>query len=345
MLDVYGLTETMGPGVAIECWEQTGLHLAEDHFYAEIIDPATGENLPDGEWGELVLTSVDREACPVVRYRTRDITRILPGECACGRTHRRIDRLHGRTDDMLIIRGVNVFPSQIEDVVKTFPQVASWYQIELDTKGALDTVTLKLEVNPGFAFDVIGAIEQLQKEIQRGAQERPVGGNHREARRASHHRAQRGQGQARRRPAKGDPLMIEQITVFLENREGRLAKMCRCIADAGVNMSALTIADTSEYGVVRIVCDDPAKAVEALEAGGYRAIATKVVAVAVPNRPAGLAELLDVLDKLDLNIEYGYCFSLRGDRAVDVLRFQDADKAAEAIKAAGFTLLELDDLK
>ena len=165
VLDVYGLTETMGPGVAIECWEQTGLHLAEDHFYAEIIDPATGENLPDGEWGELVLTSVDREACPVVRYRTRDITRILPGECACGRTHRRIDRLHGRTDDMLIIRGVNVFPSQIEDVVKTFPQVASWYQIELDTKGALDTVTLKLEVNPGFAFDVIGAIEQLQKEI------------------------------------------------------------------------------------------------------------------------------------------------------------------------------------
>ena len=139
--------------------------------------------------------------------------------------------------------------------------------------------------------------------------------------------------------------MIEQITVFLENREGRLAKMCRCIADAGVNMSALTIADTSEYGVVRIVCDDPAKAVEALEAGGYRAIATKVVAVAVPNRPAGLAELLDVLDKLDLNIEYGYCFSLRGDQAVDVLRFQDADKAAEAIKTAGFTLLELDDLK
>ena len=139
--------------------------------------------------------------------------------------------------------------------------------------------------------------------------------------------------------------MIEQITVFLENREGRLAKMCRCIADAGVNMSALTIADTSEYGVVRIVCDDPAKAVEALEAGGYRAIATKVVAVAVPNRPAGLAELLDVLDKLDLNIEYVYCFSLRGDQAVDVLRFQDADKAAEAIKAAGITLLELDDLK
>ena len=166
VLDVYGLTETMGPGVAIECMEQNGLHLAEDHFYAEIIDPETGEVLPEGEWGELVLTTIDREATPVVRYRTRDITRIIPGECACGRTHKRIDRLHGRTDDMLIIRGVNVFPSQIEDVMKTFPQVASWYQIELTRKNHLDVVTLKAEVNPDFDFDQISAIEQLQKDIQ-----------------------------------------------------------------------------------------------------------------------------------------------------------------------------------
>ncbi len=166
VLDVYGLTETMGPGVAIECWEQTGLHLAEDHFIAEIIDPATGEVLPDGEWGELVLTTVDREASPVVRYRTRDITRILPGECACGRTHKRIDRLHGRTDDMLIIRGVNVFPSQIEDVMKTFPAVSSWYVIELTRKDNLDVVTLKAELNPDFDFEQISAIETLQQDMQ-----------------------------------------------------------------------------------------------------------------------------------------------------------------------------------
>lgn len=167
VLDVYGLTETMGPGVAIECMEQNGLHLAEDHFIAEIIDPNTGEVLPDGEWGELVLTTVDREASPVVRYRTRDITRILPGECACGRTHRRIDRLHGRTDDMLVIRGVNVFPSQIEDVMKTFPDVSSWYVIELTTEKHLDVVTLKAELTPEFNFDRISAIERLQKEIQK----------------------------------------------------------------------------------------------------------------------------------------------------------------------------------
>ena len=165
VLDVYGLTETMGPGVAVECMEQDGLHIAEDHFYCEIIDPATGEVLSDGEWGELVITTLDREASPVVRYRTRDITRIIPGECACGRTHRRIDRLHGRTDDMLIIRGVNVFPSQIEQVMETFDEVSSWYQIELTTKGHLDVVTLKAEVNPDFDFDSTGAIEQLQGRI------------------------------------------------------------------------------------------------------------------------------------------------------------------------------------
>ncbi len=166
VLDIYGLTETMGPGVAIECWEQQGLHIAEDHFYPEIINPETGEVLPDGEWGELVITTLDREASPVVRYRTRDITRIIPGECPCGRTHRRIDRIHGRTDDMLIIRGVNVFPRQIEDVMKTFPEMSSWYQIEVDTDHrSLDIVTLKAEPNPNVDLDSIADIDRLQKRI------------------------------------------------------------------------------------------------------------------------------------------------------------------------------------
>lgn len=166
VLDIYGLTETLGPGVAIECWEQQGLHIAEDHFYPEIINPETGEVLPDGEWGELVITTLDREASPVVRYRTRDITRIIPGECPCGCTHRRIDRIHGRTDDMLIIRGVNVFPSQIEDVMKTFPEMSSWYQIEVDTDHrSLDIVTLKAEPNPNVDLDSIADINRLQKRI------------------------------------------------------------------------------------------------------------------------------------------------------------------------------------
>ena len=164
--DVYGLTEIMGPGVALECECQTGLHVAEDHIYAEILDVNTHEPVPDGEWGELVLTTLDKEASPVVRYRTRDITRFLPGECACGRTHRRIDRLHGRTDDMMIIRGVNVFPSQIEDVCTGFAEIADWYQIELTREKGLDVATMKVETNPGFPIDEIRKIEDLQRRLQ-----------------------------------------------------------------------------------------------------------------------------------------------------------------------------------
>ena len=141
--------------------------------------------------------------------------------------------------------------------------------------------------------------------------------------------------------------MINQITVFLENTEGRLAELCRSIASAEVNMLALTIADTSEYGVVRILCDKPEKALETLDAGGYRAIATQVVAVRVPNQPGGLANLLEALDKLGLNIEYGYCFSHQGENAVMALKVADSAAAAKAVwtlEGAGFKVLSQEDL-
>lgn len=166
VFDVYGLTEVMGPGVAMECDKQAGLHVAEDHFFIEILDVKTHEPVPDGQWGELVITTLSKEASPVIRYRTRDITRIMPDACACGRTHRRIDRLHGRTDDMMIIRGVNVFPSQIEDVCTAFPEIADWYQIELSREGGLDIATLKIEIKPDFPIDEIRKIEALQKRLQ-----------------------------------------------------------------------------------------------------------------------------------------------------------------------------------
>ncbi len=165
-VDIYGLSEVMGPGVACECAKQTGLHVSEDHFYAEIVDPETLRPVEDGQWGELVITSLDRECSPLFRYRTRDITRFLPGECACGRTLKRIDRLQGRTDDMLIIRGVNVFPSQIEQVITHFDEVAPYYQIELSNKGPMDYVTLKVETVPGFDFDEIRRLEKLQADIK-----------------------------------------------------------------------------------------------------------------------------------------------------------------------------------
>lgn len=163
--NVYGLSEIMGPGVAMECAEHTGLHIAEDHFYCEILDPETLNPVPDGEWGELVITTLTRECCPLVRYRTRDITRIISESCACGRTHRKIDQLHGRTDDMLIIRGVNVFPSQIEQVITAFPEIAVHYQIILTTRGPLDYVELQVETVPDFPIDEVRKIENLKRRL------------------------------------------------------------------------------------------------------------------------------------------------------------------------------------
>ena len=132
---------------------------------------------------------------------------------------------------------------------------------------------------------------------------------------------------------------MKQVTVFLENKKGRLAALTRALADAGVNMEALTIAETSDYGLVRIVCDKPTEAVEALREADFRAITTKVIAVVVPNRPGGLADLLDAFEDLGLNIEYGYCFSAEGGEAIDVLKVAEPDRAAKAIAAAGYRLV------
>lgn len=142
--------------------------------------------------------------------------------------------------------------------------------------------------------------------------------------------------------------MIKQITVFLENDKGRLAALCRSVADAGVNMAALSIADTTDYGVVRIICSDAAGALAALEKAGYRAIITEVAAIAVPHRPGGLAELLEALDRLEVNIEYGYCFSHQDDSAVMALKINDPAAAAEAVwtlEGAGFKVFRQQDIE
>ena len=141
----YGLTEMNGPGVAFECEGKCGLHVWEDNFVLEIINPATGEPVSEGETGELVLTSINREAMPLLRYRTRDLTSLIPGPCACGRTHRRIRRITGRSDDMLIVRGVNIFPQQIERVLMSMPQIGRNYLIQLE---GLDDMTVKVELSP-----------------------------------------------------------------------------------------------------------------------------------------------------------------------------------------------------
>jgi phenylacetate-CoA ligase len=162
----YGISEMMGPGVAFECPEQNGLHIWEDYFIVEIIDPVTLEPVPDGELGELVLTTINREAMPLLRYRTRDLTRLLPGICPCGRTHRRIARLQGRSDDMIILKGVNIFPIQIEKILLKFKQVSTDYLITLETTPSGDTMTIDVELNDLFADDYMRLVS-LEKAIER----------------------------------------------------------------------------------------------------------------------------------------------------------------------------------
>jgi phenylacetate-CoA ligase len=165
-IDIYGLSEVMGPGVAAECVHQNGLHVFEDHFLVEIIDPDTLEPVADGEYGEVVFTTLTKEGIPIVRYRTRDISRIIPEPCTCGRTFRRMERIGGRTDDMLIIRGVNVFPSQIEQVLGDIEGVAPHYLVVLSKKGSLDHVQVQVEVLPEFNFDEIRELERLQRRVK-----------------------------------------------------------------------------------------------------------------------------------------------------------------------------------
>jgi phenylacetate-CoA ligase len=164
--DIYGLSEIIGPGVGCECRHHEGLHIFEDHFYPEIVDPETGTPLPDGSEGELVLTTLSKQAMPMIRYRTRDITMILPGTCGCGRTLRRIGRIGRRSDDMLIIRGINVFPSQVESALLEVEGTLPHYQILLTREHGLDRMEVRVEVTPQMFNDKIGALQGLHDKLQ-----------------------------------------------------------------------------------------------------------------------------------------------------------------------------------
>jgi phenylacetate-CoA ligase len=171
-IDTYGLTEVIGPGVANECIEgKSGMHLFEDHFIAEIIDPETEQPLPSGARGELVLTSLSKEAYPLIRYRTRDVTALHPESCVCGRTFVRMEKVTGRTDDMIIIRGVNVFPSQIESVLMHIEGVEPHYQLIVDREGFLDTLDIQVELNERIFSDEFKQLEKLEKKVEKEIKE------------------------------------------------------------------------------------------------------------------------------------------------------------------------------
>ncbi len=171
-VDIYGLSEIMGPGVGIECVEaQAGAHLMEDHFLCEVIDPVTKEPVPPGEAGELVITTLTKEAQPLIRYRTRDITRLIQTPCKCGRTFARMQRVRGRSDDMLIIRGVNVFPSQIESILLETEGLAPYYQLVVRRDGNLDTLTVQVEVDEKIFSDEVKNLQRLEGKIQKNIKE------------------------------------------------------------------------------------------------------------------------------------------------------------------------------
>ncbi len=161
----YGLSEMNGPGVAFECQEQYGMHVWEDAYIAEIIDPETGKNLPDGQVGELVMTCLCREGMPILRYRTRDLTRVIPGDCPCGRKHKRIDRILGRVDDMFILKGVNIYPMQIEQVLMTFREVGKNYLIILENDGLADHMRVQVEICEEYFVEDMRILRSLQKNI------------------------------------------------------------------------------------------------------------------------------------------------------------------------------------
>ncbi|MCL1985396.1 MAG: phenylacetate--CoA ligase [Betaproteobacteria bacterium] len=166
----FGLSEMNGPGVAFECQEQNGLHVWEDAYLVEIIDPDTGEYVAEGELGELVLSTLCRVGMPILRYRTRDLTRFLPGNCACGRMHRRIDRIQGRTDDMFIIKGVNIYPMQIEHVIMGRPEVGQNYLIVLENEGPKEDIKIKVEIRDEYFVEDMRALQGLQQKIARRLQ-------------------------------------------------------------------------------------------------------------------------------------------------------------------------------
>ena len=164
--DIYGLSEIIGPGVAYECSAKAGLHISEDHFIPEIIDPDSGQVLPEGSSGELAITTISKEALPMIRYRTRDITTLNYEPCSCGRTHVRMDKVSGRSDDMIIIRGVNVFPSQVESILLEMGETEPHYQLVVDRVGSLDTLQVLVEVSEQMFSDHVRGLESLERKIR-----------------------------------------------------------------------------------------------------------------------------------------------------------------------------------
>ena len=342
--DIYGLTETSGPGVAFECCEQNGMHINEDHFLAEIIDPDTGEVLPEGSVGELVFTSLDKEAFPLLRYRTRDLCVLSRKKCSCGRTFIKMSKPLGRSDDMMIIRGVNVFPSQIETVLLNEGYTPN-YQIVLDRVKNTDTFDINVELSAGQFSDTVREITAREKKLASAI--KGILGISPDVHLVTPKTIARSEGKAVRVIDKkktsrlgGKTMAIKQLSVFVENKEGKLREITDILAKAGIDIRALSIADTSEFGILRLIVRDPQKAKALLEKNGFVATINDVVGVEINDRPGGLAEIVKLFAERDINMEYMYAFLTRTEnKAYLVVRVDDASEVENLLESEKIRIL------
>ena len=344
--DIYGLSEIAGPGVGYECEHQCGTHLNEDLFYPEILNPETGEPMPEGQLGELTFTHLTKEGMPLLRYRTHDLTALHYDKCKCGRTLVRMDRILGRCDDMLIIRGVNVFPSQIEDVILKLPEYEPHFLLTVDRVNNTDTSELKVEVKEEYFTDDMATLVGLQKKLE--AELRSVIGLGFKVKLVEPKGIERSEGKAKRvidkRKIKNQRNMLaKQLSVFLENKSGRLTEVTDVLGAAGVNLSAMSIADNSDFGILRCIVSDPDKAYQVLKAAHFAVKITDVIGFTCPNVSGSLAKVLKYLSENGVFIEYMYSFA-NGDAATVVIRPTDLESCERILSEKKVELMEANEL-
>ena len=328
--DIYGLCEITGPGVAMDCIHHKGLHVHEDYFYPEILNPADQTPCADGETGELVFTTLAKEGMPLIRYRTKDLTSIDHTACECGRTLPRIQKFTGRTDDMKVIRGVNVFPTQVEAALLSMGGgVAPHYLMIVDRENNLDVLTVMVEVDEKYFSDEIRKLDELKNRV----------GPFREVKVKQNVSLIT---ECCKRGNLGMNHTIQQLSVFLENREGRLDDVLDVLAKNDVNIVALSLADTSDYGMLRMIVSDPQKGRASLKDAGITAMLTDVVALRVPHATGSLSKAMHQIVEGRVNIEYMYAFA-NGSDAAAVLKSDDPLKVVDILKGSGFDVYSADE--
>ena len=334
--DIYGLCEITGPGVAQDCIHKAGLHVHHDYFYPEVLDPATHERCADGETGELVFTTLAKEAMPLIRYRTKDLTSIDHSTCECGRTLPRISKFTGRTDDMKVIRGVNVFPTQVETALLSMGGVvAPHYLMIVDREDNMDVLTVMVEVDESVFSDEIRKLDALRNKI--AATLKTALGVSVRVKLVEPKSIQRSEGKEREVEVMG--ITIQQLSVFLENREGRLDEVLSVLAGNDVNIVALSLADTTEYGMLRMIVSDPNKGKAVLKENGITAMLTDVVALRVPHETGSLSRAMHQIVEGEVNIEYMYAFA-NGEDASAVLKCDDPARVVDILRGSGFDVWE-----